>query len=35
MFWWGNPKEGNNLKDIGVDGRVLLKYIFKKWDGES
>jgi hypothetical protein len=20
------------LKDQGVDGRILLKYIFKKWD---
>jgi len=31
----GNPNEGNHLKDLDVDGRVLFKYIFKKWDGES
>jgi hypothetical protein len=34
MFWWGNLKEGNRLKDLGVDRRILLKHIFKKWDGE-
>jgi hypothetical protein len=21
------------LKDIGVDGRILLKQVFSKWDG--
>jgi len=26
-FCWGNWKE-----DIGVDGRIILKRIFKKWD---
>jgi hypothetical protein len=34
-FWWGggDPREGDHLGDPGVDGRVILKWIFKSWVG--
>jgi hypothetical protein len=22
-FWWKNVKEGDNLEDLGVDGRIV------------
>jgi hypothetical protein len=35
VFWWGNLKERNPLEDLGVDGRVVLKWISKKWGGQA
>jgi hypothetical protein len=32
-FWWGDLREGDHLRDPSVDGRIILKWIFKKWDG--
>ena len=28
----GKPERRNHLKDPGIDGRIILKWIFKKWD---
>ena len=31
-FWWGNLREGEHWGDPGVDGRIILGWIFGKWD---
>jgi len=34
-FWWADLKKRNCLEDLGVDGKVILKYILKNWDGKA
>jgi hypothetical protein len=31
-FWLGDLREGDHLGDPGAYGRIILKWIFKKWD---
>ena len=31
-FWWGNPRDGGHLEDPDVDGRIILRWIFRKRD---
>jgi hypothetical protein len=30
-----NVREGDRTEDQGVDGKIMLKWIFEKWDGET
>jgi hypothetical protein len=32
-FWWGNLRERDHLEEPNVDGRIILRWIFRKWDG--
>jgi hypothetical protein len=31
-FWWGNLRESDHLEEPGIDGRIILRWIFRKWD---
>ena len=31
-FWWGNLRERDHLEDPGLDGRIILRCIWRKWD---
>jgi len=33
--WWGDLVERDHQEDSGIDGRIILKWILKKWDGEA
>ena len=32
-FWWGNLRESDHWGDPDVDGRIILRWIFGKWEG--
>ena len=32
-FCWGNLRERDHFEDPGVDKRIILRWIFRKWDG--
>jgi len=31
-FWWGNLKEEDHLGDPNLDGRTILRWIFREWE---
>jgi hypothetical protein len=32
-FWWGSLSERDHSGDPDVDGRIILRGIFRKWEG--
>ena len=34
-FLLGNTKVRYHLEDPGMDGRIIIKWILKKWDGKA
>jgi hypothetical protein len=30
-IWWGNLGERDHLYDPGIDGKIILRWIFRKW----
>ena len=31
-FWWGNLRKGDHLLEPGIDGKIILRLVFRKWD---
>jgi hypothetical protein len=31
-FWWGNLRERDHWGDTGVGERIIVGWIFRKWD---
>jgi len=34
-IWWGKLRERDHTECPGIDGRITLQWIFKKWHGEE
>jgi len=32
-FWWGNVRERDHWGDPDADGRILIRWISRKWEG--
>ena len=32
-FWWGNLRERDHWGDPDVDGRIILRWLFRNWEG--
>jgi hypothetical protein len=32
MVWWKNLRESDHLEDPVIDGRIILRWILRKWD---
>jgi hypothetical protein len=34
-FWWEELRRRDYVDDRRTDGRIILKWLFKKWDAET
>ena len=34
-FWWGELSEADHLEDLSVDGKTIIKWVFKNSYGEA
>ena len=32
QVWWGKVRERDHSEDQGLDGRIILRWIFRMWD---
>jgi hypothetical protein len=32
-IWWGNLRERDHLEHPGIDEEIILRWIFRKWNG--
>jgi len=32
-FWWGNLRERDHWGDPDADGRIILRWILREWEG--
>jgi hypothetical protein len=32
VFWYGKPRERDNLGNPGIDGDITLKWVFRNWE---
>jgi hypothetical protein len=35
VFWWGDLKKRDHLEDLGIEGTIILQWVFEKWDRET
>jgi len=33
VYWLGNLRDRDNMEDPGIDSKVILREIFRKWEG--
>jgi len=32
VSWWGNWREGDHCRDLGLDGLIILGWISRRWE---